>query len=69
MSDIIITLKLNDAQAGAVINAINKRFWKLVKKSDITPGEEQELKALNEVLIMFNIRMCDMLSADRKEKS
>lgn len=68
MSDIVITLKLNDAQSGATIHAVNKLFWKLMKKSDLTLNEEQELKALNEVLTMFNVNMCEILSADRKIK-
>lgn len=69
MSDIVITLKLNDVQSGAVIHAVNKLFWKLMKKPALTPSESEELKALNEVLIMFNTRMCDMLSTDRKAKA
>lgn len=69
MSDIVITLKLNDTQSGATIHAANRLFWKLMKKPVLTPSEEQELKALNEVLTMFNTNMCDMLSADRKAKA
>lgn len=61
-----ISLKLSDSQAGATIDAVNKLFWKLMKKEVRTPEQDQEMKALNEVLIMFNTFFCDMLVGDRQ---
>lgn len=63
--EVEVTLKLNDSQAGATLEAVNRLFWKRMKGQHNTPEQDKEMKTLNEVLIMFNIFFCDMLAKDR----